>query len=265
MMNDKENSSLRLPRVHWAAHIQSPAEGELFEETTREINLLLVQSGAIESEIGGVVLSASAGVVLVYPARMRVRETIRGGSKYLRIFFVTGSASFDDTPRAIPLPHDDRAARWMNDVCDLHAMSDMNRALTGPLLEAITVRLRQIEQRRAHEKTLHPGVAVVMKQLEENLSAAFTLPELARHAHLSAGHLRELFRQQVGSSPLKYQHDLRMQRALRLLEEPHLSLAQIARACGFSDPEYFARRFRRYHQMSPGQLRRKMVETPAKR
>ena len=253
-----EISNLKLPRVHWAAHSAS-AVNETYEDTTREMNLMLVGQGEVQTQIHGVVLRARAGEVLIYPNKTRVREEMRG-ARYLRIFFVTGSASFDETPRLIALPLDDMAARWMNDVCDLHAMSDMNRDLTGPLLEAILARLRQIEQHQANEKTFHPSVVRAMKYLEENLAQAVSLDEIARHAHLSGGHLRVLFQRQVGSSPLKYQHDLRMQRALRLLEQPHLSLTQIARACGFSDPEYFARRFRRYHQAPPGELRRRKTK-----
>lgn len=257
MTGTNEVFGLKMPRVHWAAHSLSPAEGEYYEDTTREINLMLIHEGQVQTQTRGCLLTATAGDILVYPSKTSVREKMEGGTRYLRIFFVPGAASFDDTPRVISLPTDDMAARWMSDVCDLHAMNDMNRELTGPLLEAILVRLCHIERRHAAERAFHPSVARVLKYLEENPAAAVTLGELARRAHLSEGHLRELFRQQVGSSPLKYQNDLRMQRALRLLEQSHLSLAQIARACGFHDPEYFARRFRRYHLVSPGELRRK--------
>jgi AraC-like DNA-binding protein len=252
-----------MPRVHWAARTQTPSHGDKFEDTTREINFAFVQEGEIKTRINDIVLTACAQALLVYPAKTRFAEEIGANTRYLRVFFVPGSTGFDDSPRMLPLSHAEMAARWLNDLCVLHERHDTHRALTSPLLEAIIVRLTQIEQRQATELAFHPSVVAAMKYLEDNLAAAPTLRELATHTHMSGSHLRELFRCQVGSSPSKYQNDLRMQRALRLLEQPHLTLPQIARACGFSDPEYFARRFRQYHHLPPGQLRRRKSKRAA--
>ncbi len=246
-----------MPRVHWAARTQTPAHGDQFADTTREINFVLVQEGNIETRINDAVLTARSESVLVYPAKTRFAEKIEADTRYLRVFFVPGSTGFDDSPRVVPLAHAEMMARWMDDLCVLHEMHDTHRALTSPLLEAIIVRLTQIEQRQASERMFHPSVVVAMKYLEDNLAGAPTLRELAVHTHMSASHLRDLFRRQVGCSPSKYQNDLRMQRALRLLEQPHLTLPQIARLCGFRDPEYFARRFRQYHHLPPAQMRRR--------
>jgi AraC-like DNA-binding protein len=189
----------------------------------------------------------------------RERDLARKSAEALatgRVFFAPGSTGFDATKRVVALAEGEAAARWLEDLCALHEAHGFERELSGPLLQAILVRLCQIEQRQANERALHPSVARAMKYLEDNLAASPTMAELAQAVHMSPSHLRDLFRRQVGSSPMRYQNDLRMQRALRLLEQPHLSLPQIARACGFRDVEYFARRFRQYHRLPPGQMRR---------
>jgi AraC-like DNA-binding protein len=253
----ESEQKLQLPRVHWAARTLAPAEGDRFADTTREINFAFVHEGEIRTHIGGCVLTAPADSLLIYPARARFEEEIRGGTRYGRVFFVPGSSGFDGSARVVALEPGEMAARWLDDLCALHEAHGAHRELSGPLLEAMLARLRHIEQRQATERALHIGVARAMKYLEENIEASPSLREVALHVHMSPSHLRELFRRQVGSSPSKYHNDLRMQRALRLLEQPHLSLGQVARACGFRDPEYFARRFRQYHHASPGQLRRR--------
>ena len=250
-----EEFGFKMPRVHWAARTQTPAHGDQFEDTTREINFVFVQQGEIETRINDTVLTARSESLLVYPAKTRFIEKIEADTRYLSVV-LPGSTGFDSSPRVVPLAHEEMMARWMDDLCVLHERHDTHRALTSPLLEAIIVRLSQIEQRQVTERAFHPSVVVAMKYLEDNLAAAPTLLELAAHTHMSASHLRELFRRQVGCSPSKFQNDLRMQRALRLLEQPHLTLSQIARVCGFRDPEYFARRFRQYHHLPPGQMRR---------
>lgn len=256
MEAESEGLGHKMPRVHWAARTETPSHSDEFEDTTREINFAFVQEGEIETRINDTVLTARAQSLLVYPAKTRFVEKIEANTRYLRVFFVPGSTGLDDAPRVLQLAHTEMAARWLDDLCVLHERHDTHCTLTSPLLEAIIVRLTQIEQGQATERAFHPSVVAAMKYLEDNLAAAPTLRELVEHTHMSGSHLRELFRRQVGTSPSKYQNDLRMQRALRLLEQPQLTLSQIARACGFRDPEYFARRFRQYHHLPPGELRR---------
>ncbi|MBI4979882.1 MAG: AraC family transcriptional regulator [Spirochaetes bacterium] len=64
-------------------------------------------------------------------------------------------------------------------------------------------------------------------------------------------HCRELL-----SMPAKeYVDSLRLERALTMLSEGGRTTAEVARAAGFIDPNYFAKFFRRKMGMSPGQFR----------
>jgi AraC-like DNA-binding protein len=147
----------------------------------------------------------------------------------------------------------------MNDLAALQAQSNVRREVNDHLLAALLGRLKQIEGRAAALRELHPAVAAVVQWIDSNPAEAITLQTLAAHAHVSASYLRALFRRQVGSSILRYQQDRRMQHALELLNQPHLSLSEIARRCGYNDVEYFARLFRRFHHASPGKLRRQSL------
>lgn len=85
----------------------------------------------------------------------------------------------------------------------------------------------------------------------DNLSVA----DLAARAHLSPGHFRHVFRQEVGITPLQYLRRYRLYQARGLLADTELSVGQVAARTGFADPFYFSRAFKYEHGSSPSAYR----------
>lgn len=87
------------------------------------------------------------------------------------------------------------------------------------------------------------------------------MPELSvRHlAQLiacSPDYLSNLFCRSTGVTITKYINNLRIQQARTLLEDSTMNISEIAWACGYSDPGYFARLFIRATSRSPKAYRR---------
>jgi len=95
----------------------------------------------------------------------------------------------------------------------------------------------------------------VREHVARNLSSPLTLPMLADCAGISVPHLHRLFRRHQGMTPQQFIENQRMAQALRLLSIPRLSVKEIAFACGFDDPLYFSRRFKKMWGKSPDQFR----------
>ncbi|TVR47634.1 MAG: helix-turn-helix domain-containing protein [Puniceicoccaceae bacterium] len=106
---------------------------------------------------------------------------------------------------------------------------------------------------------LDPRVRRVIDHLAQNLSRPFSLAELARAGGLSAPRLSHLFREQVGQSPQRFAEQMRMAQAGLLLRDTTLTIAQVADQCGYGDPLYFSRRFRRRMKESPSRFRRRLA------
>jgi AraC family transcriptional regulator len=85
---------------------------------------------------------------------------------------------------------------------------------------------------------------------------ALSLPELAAGACVSAGYLSRVFRRQHGIGPVAAFELLRLARAATLLTRSNLSVAAVARDCGFANPYHFSRRFHRAYGQPPGRYRR---------
>src|SRR5919108_1166659 len=83
-----------------------------------------------------------------------------------------------------------------------------------------------------------------------------SLAELAAAACVSTGYLSRVFRQHHGMGPVAAFELLRLGRAATLLARSNLTVAAVARDCGFANPYHFSRRFHRAYGQPPGRYRR---------
>lgn len=80
--------------------------------------------------------------------------------------------------------------------------------------------------------------------------------KLAAQAGISEVYMRQLFRQQLGTSPKQYILELRVERAKMLLRKGSMSVKDVAEACGFVTSNHFCRMFRDITGQTPGEYRR---------
>lgn len=93
--------------------------------------------------------------------------------------------------------------------------------------------------------------------MKGHLREPLTVATLAALVSLSRSHYTKSFRRVTGYAPLSYLNHLRMQRAVQLLNTTDLSIKQIGDQLGFSDQFYFSRAFRKLHNHSPSEHRRR--------
>lgn len=98
----------------------------------------------------------------------------------------------------------------------------------------------------------------VIQAMDSGLHRNWTLKELANLAHLSPSRFSALFNKIVGTSPMNYMVQLRLEEAVRLLEEEELSVLEIAEASGFRNLSNFNRLFLQHIGMSPSVLRKRL-------
>jgi AraC-like DNA-binding protein len=87
--------------------------------------------------------------------------------------------------------------------------------------------------------------------MEQRLGTPLALAAVAETVNLSTSRFAHLFRRDVGTSPARYLHALRMLRARLLLERTVLSVKEVMALVGCNDPSHFSRDFRRFHGIGP--------------
>lgn len=97
--------------------------------------------------------------------------------------------------------------------------------------------------------------------LEEHLSHPLTLEMLSDRTGFESSYIIRLFRRHIGTTPMKYVRDLRMDLARKLLiHNPELDIFKIGNMVGYDDQHYFSRIFRNTTGCTPSQYRRNHTE-----
>lgn len=92
---------------------------------------------------------------------------------------------------------------------------------------------------------------------EENISNGnFVVEDFARHLGMSRTAYYNKLKAITGLSPIDFIKQMRIKKALKLLEDPSLSISDIAYKVGFSDPKYFSKCFKAEMGVTPSQYLR---------
>jgi len=99
-------------------------------------------------------------------------------------------------------------------------------------------------------------IGAAISHLETNYQEAIDLDQLARIARMSNRNFIRSFQAAMGSSPIAYVIQLRVNRGASLLRRTESSVTEVAFQVGFTDSNYFARQFRKLLGVTPSQYRR---------
>lgn len=110
----------------------------------------------------------------------------------------------------------------------------------------------------AEPKTSPSKEAYVRKAIgyiESSYSQKISIQDIARDVGLDRTYLSGLFKEQLGLSLQAFLLEYRMKRAAGLLHNPELSVSDVARSVGYTDPFLFSKMFKKVIGCSPRNYR----------
>lgn len=110
------------------------------------------------------------------------------------------------------------------------------RDLVDEIFEAVQSR---------HRQEVHIGVRDARRFIEENFMKSISLELVAEEVGISPYYLSHLFKDEMGVTYIQFLTDYRMRKAGEYIESGRYSMAEIAEKCGYSNPAYFAKVFRK--------------------
>lgn len=96
----------------------------------------------------------------------------------------------------------------------------------------------------------HP-IDQTLSYIHEHYAQSLSLADLANKAGLTPRYYTELFKKNVGKSPIEYLTGYRMDQAKKLLWDSKKRLREVAQLVGYEDEFYFSRRFKQQVGVSP--------------
>lgn len=112
------------------------------------------------------------------------------------------------------------------------------------------------EQEENRENAL--VIAPALDFIEENYSSQFSIEYLADLCHWSPTHFRRVFHDIMGTSPLDFVNNTRINAACNLLRSTEDSILDISESVGFHSVSSFNRYFAKVMQLSPRDYRKQM-------
>ena len=205
-------------------------------------------------DFGGNLLRYSRGDVVVIPPNLLHSNRSEGGMR--NIFLNMASPSF--MPKEPTVISDD-ANHFLLDAFTAvlwHYRSDRRERDTFLTLYGSLICTYLAAYQTAHVRP------TVVEEIERAVGANFTncdweLDAFLRSLPFSYDYLRKLFQKEMGVTPHRFLNDRRLMAAAEnLAGQSSVSIADVARSCGFREPLYFSKMFKKRFGVSPSTYQR---------
>ncbi|WP_414048956.1 helix-turn-helix domain-containing protein [Macrococcus animalis] len=144
-----------------------------------------------------------------------------------------------------------RYAKMIDDVLDVTTLDEIARDLV-------------IEYAELANKTIamqfSPIVSKVIQYIELHLDHSLTLNELAENVNVSPNYLSNIFNKEVNTSISQFINQMRVSKAVELIERTSMSMRDIAQYVGFKNQSYFTKCFKLFMGTSPLQYKKKIKQ-----
>ncbi|WP_374165043.1 two-component regulator propeller domain-containing protein [Arcticibacter sp. MXS-1] len=172
---------------------------------------------------------------------------------HIPIILLTASAGDDVQIRGLESGANDYMTKPFNFAVlnvKIKNLLTLNQTLKDTYVKQVKVLPPAVEIESENEKFINK----VLVYIEENLNnPQLSVEAMARNLLMSRASLYKKILEITGMSPVEFIRSVKLDRAVVLLEQSDLTIAQIAYQVGFSTPNYFARAFKAKYNMVPSE------------
>lgn len=213
--------------------------------------LVYYTSGCGENTVGGAVYSFAEGTLLCQPPGVPHSERSDEGFRNIHVCV----NEMDDFGMAVPHYTDGANRECRQLFLQLHHVFHQRGPNHTGIMDGILALLMEYLYSYGVQTQKSPLVEQCEQVIIENIeNADFALSAYIGGLPLSPTYFMKLFKKETGQTPAGYLTDKRMDYARRLLSNRRalgLRVRDVARRCGYEDPYYFSRAFKRYTGMAP--------------
>ena len=122
-------------------------------------------------------------------------------------------------------------------------------------LNKVKVACQNISSKREERST--DTIEIAKKYISDNFSSEISLDDVSRIVNISPYYFSKLFKEATGENFIEYLTNIRIEKAKDLLLNSDMSMKEICAMCGYQDPNYFSRTFKKNVGFTPTEYKEK--------
>ena len=220
-----------------------------------------VLEGNLLYELNGKTYHLQQGdIFFIPPSLLHSQQAVDGHYHFLYISFYGSNSSLllnrAGLTAQTPVVHDENGfiLEKLQQILTLFedtsflSVAQANVVFAQILCHLFSRRQENLTQRKTDALTL---ISQAQKYVETYYAGKFTVTELCKHLYVNRSYFTTLFKKYCGMSLKEYLIDYRLSKAMYLLLNTTLSIAEISEAIGFQDYANFYKRFKQKTGYSP--------------
>lgn len=233
-------------------------------QAAENVEIVFVGKGSGKTETGEDTYPFTTGDLILFNTGRTHREWLDDGKNNELFFFGVGNLHLYGQAPGTLLPDRDfclvHAAQFSSAlhayarelVTESEANQPLGEAVAEHLLKImllLCVRLAVYDGERTFGENVNYIEA--KKYFDEHFLEIETIDAVCKSLYVNKYYLSHLFSQNMGIPPVRYLINKRIDLACRYLETTDDNVADIGKACGYADPCYFSRMFKKVKHVTP--------------
>lgn len=252
------------PRLLYAGINNSGVGWLNLKKPTECAELVYICSGSGKSEIGDDTYPFATGDLLVFNSGAEHREYFDETPERELLFVGLGNLHINGynpgallSGRDFCIVHTDVYGKTLSDyihalISETEGTQPLHEAIAENLLKAIlltTVRLVSFDT----DLTIgeQNSYLEAKRYFDEHFLEIDSIQNVCKSLYINKYYLSHLFAQNAGMPPVKYLINKKIELACNYLEHSDDNVADIGKLCGYSDPCYFSRTFKKVKGVTP--------------
>lgn len=258
------------PSLLYAGIVENEPAWKLYEHYHKYAEIVFVQKGEGVFIINGVKYTAGPGDLLIYNAGVKHEEsscsekplkTMFCAAEEIKIRGLKDGCIISDAMQPVFRAeiYADRVESLLSDLINETASKAVGHEyqclniLSLLIITIMRITGGAISQQAAEQVEV---IKKMRKYFDENYTARLNLEDAAKSLYLSQGYISHLFKNETGSSPVKYMIKKRIELAKKLLVSTNKRIYEISEIIGYEDPNYFSHIFKHTTGVSPTEFRK---------
>lgn len=135
---------------------------------------------------------------------------------------------------------------------EIMAMNDP-REIKDWFIDKLTSACRDVVSKR--EERSNDIIKTAQEYIKENFDKDISLDDVSRQVNISPYYFSKIFKEESGLNFIEYLTNIRIDKAKELLADTDMSIKEVCATCGYTDPNYFSRSFKKNVGVTPTEFK----------